>query len=88
MTTTTITGCPVNHDADPLPRFPFDANGTRLPHEIAHLITSEPVKKVRTIASTQKHGSSPPIPCADKSSTTPGIRSRTRPRPGCHVSTR
>ncbi|MGW6140239.1 cytochrome P450 [Streptomyces sp. NPDC055140] len=53
MTTATITGCPVNHDADPLPRFPFDANGTRLPNEIAHLITSEPVKRVRTIAGAE-----------------------------------
>ncbi|MFB7052184.1 cytochrome P450 [Streptomyces vinaceus] len=36
--------------ADELTRFPFDANGTRLPDEIAHLLTHEPVKKVRTIA--------------------------------------
>lgn len=39
--------------ADELTRFPFDANGTRLPDEIAHLLTNEPVKKVRTIAGAE-----------------------------------
>ncbi|MFB7756097.1 hypothetical protein ACFC18_41905, partial [Streptomyces sp. NPDC056121] len=51
MTTTAITGCPVAHNE--LTQFPFDANGTRLPDEIAHLITNEPVKKVRTIAGAE-----------------------------------
>ncbi|MFI5669454.1 cytochrome P450 [Streptomyces sp. NPDC051704] len=39
--------------ADELTRFPFDANGTRLPDEITHLLTHEPVKKVRTIAGAE-----------------------------------
>ncbi|MGW2991672.1 hypothetical protein ACWDA9_07945 [Streptomyces sp. NPDC001193] len=39
--------------ADELTRFPFDANGTRLPDEITHLLTREPVKKVRTIAGAE-----------------------------------
>ncbi|MEV6733243.1 MULTISPECIES: cytochrome P450 [unclassified Streptomyces] len=39
--------------ADELTRFPFDANGTRLPDEITHLLTNEPVKKVRTIAGAE-----------------------------------
>lgn len=39
--------------ADELTRFPFDADGTKLPDEIAHLLAHEPVKKVRTIAGAE-----------------------------------
>ncbi|MFE2287967.1 cytochrome P450 [Streptomyces sp. NPDC059443] len=39
--------------AEELTSFPFDANGTRLPDEIAHLLANEPVKKVRTIAGAE-----------------------------------
>ncbi|MBT2401526.1 cytochrome P450 [Streptomyces sp. ISL-100] len=39
--------------SDELTRFPFDADGTKLPDEIAHLLANEPVKKVRTIAGAE-----------------------------------
>ncbi|GGT93635.1 cytochrome P450 [Streptomyces violascens] len=47
----TAPGCPVDHDQ--LTRFPFDANGTALPPQIAQLLAHEPVKKVRTIAGAE-----------------------------------
>ena len=47
MTTT------VDPAAGQLTAFPFDADGTKLPAQVAHLLANEPVKKVRTIAGAE-----------------------------------